>query len=163
MDRRSILLAGIGVVGGAVALDRFSKRAEAASPAHYAVSYTAAQWRARLTSTQYAILREADTELPYSSPLLNEHRHGVFACVGCAQDLYDSKTKFESGTGWPSFYQPLPHGVATNRDASLPLEVRTEVHCARCGGHLGHVFDDGPLPTGLRYCMNGAAMTFRPA
>jgi peptide-methionine (R)-S-oxide reductase len=163
MDRRSLLLAGAGVVGGAFALDRFSKRAEAASPAHYAVSYTPAQWRARLTPAQYAILREEDTELPYSSPLLNEHRRGIFACVGCAQDLYDSRTKFESGTGWPSFYKPLPHAIATTRDASLPIEVRTEVHCARCGGHLGHVFDDGPLPTGLRYCMNGAAMTFRPA
>ncbi|MGC1304877.1 MAG: peptide-methionine (R)-S-oxide reductase MsrB [Caulobacteraceae bacterium] len=158
MDRRSLLLAGVAVAGGALALGRHGARA---APEHFAVELTPAQWHGRLNADQFAILREQETERPWSSPLLNEHRHGVFACVGCAQKLFDSRTKFESGTGWPSFYAPLANAVATSRDASLPIEVRTEVHCVRCGGHLGHVFDDGPQPTGLRYCMNGAAMTFQ--
>lgn len=121
-----------------------------------------AQWQERLTPAQYAVLRRAGTERPYSSPLNAEHRHGTFACAGCALPVFSSNTKFESGTGWPSFWAPIAHAVDEDRDVTLGM-VRTEVHCHRCGGHLGHVFDDGPRPTGLRYCMNGVAMTFAPA
>lgn len=105
------------------------------------------------------MLRQAG-ERAFTSPLLEEHRKGIFGCAGCDLDLFDSATKYESGTGWPSFWQPLPEAVGTSEDTSLFM-TRTEVHCSRCGGHLGHVFDDGPQPTGLRYCMNGVAMTFR--
>ncbi|HEY4029335.1 MAG TPA: peptide-methionine (R)-S-oxide reductase MsrB [Caulobacteraceae bacterium] len=131
--------------------------------ASYAVTLTEVQWKSRLNPTQYEILRKAATEIPGSSPLLKEHRLGTFACAGCDQDLFSSKTKFESGTGWPSFWQPLTrNAVITKQDRSIGM-VRTEVLCSRCGGHLGHVFDDGPRPTGLRYCMNGGAMSFHPA
>jgi peptide-methionine (R)-S-oxide reductase len=122
---------------------------------------TDAQWRARLKPDVYAILRQHATEPPGSSPLDHEKRPGIYECAGCALALFSSKTKFESGTGWPSFYEPLPHAVATSADHSYMME-RTEVHCARCGGHLGHVFDDGPQPTGLRYCINGLALVFKP-
>jgi peptide-methionine (R)-S-oxide reductase len=108
------------------------------------------------------VLRQEGTERPYSSPLNDEHRSGVFTCAGCAQDLFSSQTKFDSGTGWPSFWKPLDKAVLEHSDRSLGIE-RTEVRCSRCGGHLGHVFDDGPPPTGLRYCMNGVALTFRAA
>jgi peptide-methionine (R)-S-oxide reductase len=107
------------------------------------------------------VLRHEDTETPFTSPLNDEHRAGIFACAGCALPLFSSKTKFNSGTGWPSFWQPLPKAVETRADGSLGFE-RIEVHCRRCGGHLGHVFDDGPPPTGKRYCMNGVAMAFTP-
>jgi len=120
------------------------------------------EWRAMLTGPQYAVLREEDTESPNSSPLNTENRVGTFACAGCDLPLFASETKFDSGTGWPSFWQPLPGAVATKRDIGI-FGIRTEVHCRRCGGHLGHVFEDGPQPTGLRYCMNGVAMTFRAA
>jgi peptide-methionine (R)-S-oxide reductase len=106
-------------------------------------------------------LREAGTERPYSSPLNKEHRDGKFACAGCSLSLFSSATKFDSRTGWPSFWKSLPNAAVTRRDTTLGM-VRDEVHCRRCGGHLGHVFDDGPQPTGLRYCMNGLAMTFTP-
>ncbi|MBA0048223.1 peptide-methionine (R)-S-oxide reductase MsrB [Mycobacteroides sp. LB1] len=125
-----------------------------------AISHTDAEWRQLLTPDQYRILRQAGTETPYSSPLNNEHRAGVFSCAGCGLDLFSSATKFDSGTGWPSFWQPLPHTVSERPDNSLGIS-RTEVLCGRCAGHLGHVFDDGPKPTGLRYCINGAAMSFR--
>jgi peptide-methionine (R)-S-oxide reductase len=139
-------------------------RIAAAAEQKYAVTHTDAQWRQILTPAQYNILRQQGTEPPFSSPLLNEHRKGVFNCAGCAQPLFSSATKFDSGTGWPSFWQPLPHAVLTSVDDSLgEEEVRTEVHCSRCGGHLGHVFPDGPPPTGLRYCMDGLALTFTPA
>ena len=108
------------------------------------------------------MLREEGTEPPFTSPLLDEHRKGTFTCAGCALELFSSDTKFESGTGWPSFWQPLDNAVATDADSSFGM-TRTEVHCRRCGGHLGHVFDDGPEPTGLRYCMNGVALAFVPA
>ena len=121
-----------------------------------------AQWRQRLGPERYAVLRQAATEPPFSSPLDHEHRAGIYRCAGCELPLYSSKTKFDSGTGWPSFWQPLPRAVTTRRDTSLMM-VRIEVLCRRCGGHLGHVFDDGPPPTGLRYCMNGLALRFVPS
>jgi peptide-methionine (R)-S-oxide reductase len=137
------------------------RRLLAAEPAKFEVTYTDAEWKKRLSPNAYSILRQEGTERPFSSPLNNEHRAGIFACAGCDLDAFSSKTKFDSGTGWPSFWQPLPNAVAENRDSTLGM-VRTEVHCRRCGGHLGHVFDDGPKPTGLRYCMNGYAMQFKP-
>ena len=116
----------------------------------------------KLTPEQYAILRKEGTERPFTSPLLHEERKGVFACAGCGFDLFSSSTKFDSGTGWPSFWAPLDNAVNTHDDRSYGM-VRTAVTCQRCDGHLGHVFDDGPKPTGLRYCMNGLALTFKPA
>jgi peptide-methionine (R)-S-oxide reductase len=121
-----------------------------------------AEWRRRLNPRQYAVLRQAATERAGSSALNGEHRRGTFHCAGCGHPLFSSSTKFDSGTGWPSFFRPLPGAVVTRSDGTLGM-IRTEVLCARCGGHLGHVFADGPRPTGLRYCMNGEAMTFRAA
>lgn len=117
------------------------------------------EWRKQLDAQQYSVLRKHSTERAFTSPLNNEKRQGAFVCAGCGTPLFDSATKFESGTGWPSFWQPLPDGVGTTTDRSFFM-TRTEVHCAKCGGHLGHVFPDGPAPTGQRYCMNGAAMKF---
>ena len=128
----------------------------------FPVAYTEAEWRKRLTPAQFHILREEGTERPGSSALLNEHRKGTFVCAADANPLFSSATKFESGTGWPSFYAPIRGGVGTMTDYKLGYP-RTAVFCSKCGGHLGHVFDDGPKPTGLRYCMNGDAMLFRPA
>jgi peptide-methionine (R)-S-oxide reductase len=119
------------------------------------------EWRRTLTPDEYHVLREHGTERPGTSPLNREKRRGTFRCAGCGQPLFSSGTKFESGTGWPSFAAPLEQGVATTTDNSLFMS-RTEVHCAHCGGHLGHVFPDGPKPTGLRYCMNGVALAFEP-
>jgi len=158
VDRRHLLgAAGVTVVGLVVA-----RLPAAAKPAHFQVSLSDAEWRRRLGPQRYAILREADTERPFSSPLDEEHRKGLYSCAGCALPLFPSSTKFDSGTGWPSFWAPLKNAVVTRSDRSLMM-VRTEVLCRRCGGHLGHVFDDGPKPTGLRYCMNGLALKFRPA
>ena len=130
-------------------------------PARYAVTRSDADWRGRLTSAQYDVLRQSGTEYPFSSKLDGEWRPGTYSCVGCGHPLYDAATKFDSGTGWPSFFRPLPEAIATSSDDSFGGE-RTEVHCATCGGHLGHVFADGPKPTGLRYCMNGVALSFTP-
>jgi len=131
----------------------------AADAAGFPYRLTDAQWRARLSPQAYAVLRRHDTERPFSSPLNAEHRKGTFACAGCDLPLFSSATKFDSGTGWPSFWQPLPRAVGTTTDYDIGYP-RTEVHCARCGGHLGHVFDDGPKPTGKRYCMNGVSLKF---
>ncbi len=127
-----------------------------------AFSRSDAEWRKELSPQAYDVLREHGTEMPGSSPLEAESRAGTYACAGCSLSLFSSKTKYHSGTGWPSFWAPLPHAIATSSDNELGY-TRTEVHCSRCAGHLGHVFDDGPQPTGLRYCMNGVALTFKPA
>ena len=159
IDRRAML--GFGG-SAALALLVFGRSGNATASLHFTVNHSPGEWRRILGGQRYAVLREAATERPFTSPLLKEHRKGVFTCAGCALPLFSSATKFESGTGWPSFWQVLPHAVVTRPDHSLLME-RTEVLCARCGGHLGHVFDDGPKPTGLRYCMNGLALQFRPA
>ena len=119
------------------------------------------EWRKQLTPEQYHILREHGTERPGTCALLHEKRRGTFTCVGCGQSLFKSGPKFESGTGWPSFFEPIPGSVGTTTDRSYFM-TRTEVHCSRCGGHLGHVFEDGPPPTGLRYCINGVVLNFKP-
>ena len=158
-DRRTFL----GLVScAAVAALLFGRSGGAIASFTFAVNHTPAEWRRMLGPERYAILREASTERPFSSPLNNEHRKGTFVCAGCALPLFGSATKFDSGTGWPSFWRPLANALVTRADRSLLVE-RTEVLCRRCGGHLGHVFDDGPKPTGLRYCMNGLALQFRPA
>jgi peptide-methionine (R)-S-oxide reductase len=153
---------GAAAIAGAVGVYSFGRGGQAAETEQFEVTHTVDEWKKLLTPTQFKVLREAATERPFSSPLNDEHRQGTFSCAGCDLDLYSSDTKFESGTGWPSFYQPLDNAVGTTHDASFGM-VRTAVHCRRCGGHLGHVFDDGPKPTGLRYCMNGLAMKFRTA
>jgi peptide-methionine (R)-S-oxide reductase len=165
VTRRRVLLgtAGLGVLVGCGALGAAVVAGAPSAPADtFAVSHTDAEWRQLLTSQQYAVLRTGATEAPYSSPLNDEHRSGIFGCAGCAQDLFSSTTKFDSGTGWPSFWKALPNAVLERQDNGLGM-TRTEVLCSRCGGHLGHVFDDGPQPTGLRYCMNGVALKFRSA
>ena len=139
----------------------FFKRETAAPAETYEVQKPDAEWRAELSPEQFRVLRGHGTERPGSSPLNAEKRAGTFLCAGCGEALFDAGTKFESGTGWPSFWAPLEGGVATQTDRSLFM-TRTEVHCARCGGHLGHVFPDGPKPTGQRYCMNGVALRFEP-
>jgi len=128
----------------------------------FPVRYSEAQWRSRLTREQFFILREEGTEKPYTSPLLKEKRKGTYLCAADGSRLFSSATKFDSRTGWPSFWKPLPQSVGTSTDYKIGYP-RTEVHCATCGGHLGHVFNDGPKPTGKRYCMNGDAMLFQPA
>ncbi len=125
----------------------------------YPINKSDAEWRKELDPMQYNVLREHDTERAGTSPLNDEKRAGAFVCAGCGEPLFDAATKFESGTGWPSFWQPMPGRVGTTTDRKFFM-TRTEVHCAKCGGHLGHVFPDGPAPTGQRYCMNGAAMKF---
>lgn len=162
MTRRSLLGAGAALALTIVVEKmRFGMKANAAQPASYEYVLTDEQWRQKLSPQAYAVLRHAATELAWSSPLENEHREGTYACAGCELALFSSTTKFDSGTGWPSFWAHLPNAVRTSVDSSW-IETRTEVHCRRCGGHLGHVFDDGPKPTGLRYCMNGVALDFHP-
>ena len=160
IDRRILLASAAGLLS--FAGFRWLRATPAKAAEKFEIEKTDAEWRAQLTPQQYEILRKEGTERPWSSPLLKEHRKGIFACAGCDLPLFSSDTKFESGTGWPSFYQPLENAVGTTSDRSFGM-VRTEVHCRRCGGHLGHVFDDGPPPTGLRHCMNGLALAFVPA
>jgi len=158
MDRRGFVRSALASLGAALGLGR---GATAAGGERFEVTKSEAEWRAQLTPEQYRVLREQGTERAGSSPLDGEKRIGTYLCAGCRLPLFSSAGKYDSGTGWPSFWQPLPDAVGTSRDWSLLLP-RTEVHCRRCGGHLGHVFDDGPPPSGRRYCMNGVALVFVP-
>lgn len=160
IDRRTILTGG--AIGALAILAGCSSRADATNSGNFPVHYTEVQWRERLTFEEFRILRGHGTERPFTSPLDDESRRGTFTCAGCGNRLFSSATKFNSRTGWPSFYRSLPDAIGTSVDTSLGM-TRTEVHCADCGGHLGHVFRDGPRPTGLRYCINGVAMDFVPA
>jgi peptide-methionine (R)-S-oxide reductase len=160
INRRQLLLtaaSGVALLIGARWLGGFAIEDAAA----FEIVKSDAEWRRLLTPAQYKVLRKQGTERAGSSPLDHEKRKGIFQCTGCALPLFSSNTKFDSGTGWPSFYQPLPNAVGTSEDRSEPI-LQTEVHCSRCGGHLGHVYNDGPKPTGLRYCINGVALKFLP-
>jgi peptide-methionine (R)-S-oxide reductase len=160
MKNRRNLLKSLFLTGAAVTLA--PTLAVASTDGKFEVTKTDAEWKRILTPQQYYVLREHGTEYAGSSPLDREKRKGTFHCAGCDLPLFSSETKYDSRTGWPSFWQPLANAIGTSIDRSL-FSVRTEVHCRRCGGHLGHVFEDGPRPTGLRYCMNGVAMTFKPS
>ena len=157
LSKRKFL--SLASAGAAVLVFGCGKSATAKT--RYAVTYSDAEWQKRLSPAAYRVLRREDTEPPFSSPLNKEKRRGNFLCAGCGNKLFNSVTKYESGTGWPSFYAPIKGAIRTKMDYGLHLP-RVEVHCANCGGHLGHVFDDGPKPTGKRYCMNGVAMRFEP-
>ena len=160
MNRREVLIGG-ACVAAAVAVPALL-RAGKAHAESFEISHSEDEWRRLLTPAQFQVLRKHGTERPFTSPLNDEHRAGVFHCAACDLPVYRSETKFESGTGWPSFYASIENAVGTSNDYSMIIP-RTEVHCRRCGGHLGHVFDDGPPPTGKRYCMNGVALKFTPA
>jgi peptide-methionine (R)-S-oxide reductase len=162
-SRRSLLLGGTAAVAlGAAGFLFRPMQSSRAAEGTFPFTLTDEEWQKKLNPISYQVLRHEYTEPPGTSELLYEHRTGTFACAGCDQALFDSKTKFESGTGWPSFYEPLANAVGESSDNTLGM-IRTEVHCSNCGGHLGHVFTDGPQPTGLRYCMNGYALQFHPA
>ena len=164
MDRRSFLTrtaATAALLAGTAVLWRLARPAPAGAES-FEVTKSDAEWHAILEDAQYSVLREESTERPGTSPLLEEHRKGVFHCAGCDLTAYSSETKYESGTGWPSFWDALPGAIGTREDNSLFM-TRIEVHCRRCGGHFGHIFDDGPPPTGKRHCLNGLALTFKPA
>ncbi|RRH97180.1 peptide-methionine (R)-S-oxide reductase [Mesorhizobium tamadayense] len=165
MNRRDFLWGGTAatalIIGTGAAL-RMGGAKPALAAETFEVTKTDAEWHAILSDAAFDVLRKEGTEYPGTSPLLNEHRKGIFACAGCDLPVYPSETKFDSGTGWPSFWQEIPNAIGKTEDRSLGM-TRTEVHCRRCGGHLGHVFDDGPPPTGLRHCINGVALSFKPA
>ncbi len=163
LTRRHVFYGGIAGVA-ALLVGRLARPGSlmAAESRTYEVTHTDEEWRKLLSPDAYEVLRHEGTERPFTSALLKEHRPGTFACAGCDLPLYSSKTKFESGTGWPSFWAPLEHAVDETQDHSFGT-TRTAISCHRCGGHLGHVFNDGPKPTGLRYCMNGVALKFAPA
>jgi peptide-methionine (R)-S-oxide reductase len=163
LTKRNLLLGGLAALGIGGAAKLASTKAGAEGEETFEITKTEAEWRAQLTPAQFYVLREHGTERAGTSPLNDEKRKGTFHCAGCDLPVYPSETKYESGTGWPSFWKPLDNAIGTSEDRTLFWQVRTEVHCRRCGGHLGHVFPDGPKPTGLRYCMNGVAMTFKPA
>lgn len=158
---RRALLRFASIAGSMFAARELLVGSSATAAENFEVTHTDAEWRKLLNAQQYDVLRKAGTERPFSSPLDHEKRAGIFACAGCNLPLFSSTTKFDSGTGWPSFWKPLDKAVTTTTDSTLGMK-RTEVNCRRCGGHLGHVFDDGPPPTGLRYCMNGVALKFAP-
>jgi peptide-methionine (R)-S-oxide reductase len=164
MTRRSLLFGSLSAfgAGAAMTLLKGTPKASAADSNSFGIVRSEEEWRRLLTPAQFRVLREHGTERAGSSPLDHEFRPGTYLCVGCDLVVYKSDTKFNSGTGWPSFWAPIDGAVATSEDRSL-FTTRTEVHCRRCGGHLGHVFEDGPPPTGLRYCMNGVALRFVPA
>jgi peptide-methionine (R)-S-oxide reductase len=161
LSRRNLLLAGLSAGALAVVAFRASQGTAGSTPGTFEVTKTDEEWKKLLTPEQYYVLRKHGTERAFTSPLDKQYGPGIYACAGCDLPLFSSKTKFNSGTGWPSFYQPLDNAIGTTTDRSWGM-TRTEVHCRRCGGHLGHVFDDGPKPTGLRYCMNGVALKFMP-
>jgi peptide-methionine (R)-S-oxide reductase len=159
LTRRHVFLAGTALA--VLAAGRLTRPGDARAATTYEVTHTDDEWRKLLPPEAYQVLRHEGTERPFTSPLLEEHRTGTFACAGCDLPLFSSKTKFDSGTGWPSFWAPLDKAVDENKDRSFGM-ARMAISCRRCGGHLGHVFDDGPKPTGLRYCMNGVALKFVP-
>ena len=168
LNRRSLLLGGTALAGLAALpyVTTFLGNAVAGEgepvPGTFEVTHTDDEWRKILGDDAFNIMRRQGTEYPGTSPLLNEHRAGIFACAGCDLPLFSSETKYESGTGWPSFWKPLDNAIGETKDTTFGM-TRTEVHCRRCGGHMGHVFDDGPKPTGLRYCIDGFGLVFHPA